>query len=1008
MSEEKIIQNLISQLGQSQDERLPRELQPHFVDVDERTPRDLLLFTKKLAGLVNYYQDGTAGPQGDWQDFFPYDEDSAARLLEDSSGATTPHLALLIAFFELYDRFPREAANRITERHLDFYYRRVLGFEKKAPVPDRAHVLIELKKNAPPVLILPDHRFSGGKDVDGIELVYAPTRATVIGGSRVDSLRSVFVDGTGQGTVRFAPIANSSDGVGGKLEEEEPKWRAFGHRGLPAAEVGFAISSPVLRMAEGSRKVSVSLRIRGLKSTAFAGALEAFVTGEKSWLGPYGLKPSRIKGGLRLDLEVPQGEPAVVDYDPAIHGYAYSAKAPVLQVLLKPDSTIGYRDVKGLILQEAQVIVEVSGVTSLTLESDAGALNPKKSFLPFGPQPAVGSRFMVGCTEALSKKLSEVSLTFHWQGAPADFKKHYSNYGVDDVGNAYFTAAVSFEDAGSWKRQSSGLKLFDPRTAEGESVFPFESGSSSSPKLPIFNHVPALLSAGSVWAARLAFEDLLKRPVLTGYLAAVPKPRSGFITLALEKDFLHETYRRKTIQNALKYGREGSGDPIVLNEPYTPSVQSISLSYKARTDDVKIESASLDDFANPDVQFFHSGCFGQMREHGYQRQQFDFVTDKRVPLFPSYDNEGELLVGVAGLEAGGSVSTLFQVAEGSADPDLPRQPVKWHVLCDNYWKKLGSREVVLDTTNQLLTSGVITFVIPREATTENTILPGGQIWLKAAVRAQVDAVSQLVSVAANAVEVELLDAGIHPEHLIAPLPKGGIVKLKTPIAAVKKATQPYASFGGRPEESDGALNTRASERLRHKNRCITAWDYERVVLEAFPGVHKVKCIPHAKDGSWLAPGNVLVVVVPDLRNKNARDRLRPRVDSDTIARITEHLQSHAGMQVAVRVKNPDYQRIRLDFKVRFHTGYEPNYHKNLLNEELVRFLSPWAYDAGREIAFGGRIYKSVLLDFVDELGYVDYLTDFKMHSLAEDLNEVRAERPDAILVSEPEHSIEVL
>jgi hypothetical protein len=231
---------------------------------------------------------------------------------------------------------------------------------------------------------------------------------------------------------------------------------------------------------------------------------------------------------------------------------------------------------------------------------------------------------------------------------------------------------------------------------------------------------------------------------------------------------------------------------------------------------------------------------------------------------------------------------------------------------------------------------------------------------------------------------------------------------------VKTVTQPYASFGGRPEESDDALNTRASERLRHRNRCITAWDYERALLEAFPGVHKVKCIPHAKDGSWLAPGHILLAVVPDLRNKNARDRLRPRVDSETLSRITEHVQTRVGMQVIVKVKNPVYQKIRLDFKVRFHAGYEPNYHRNLLNEELIRFLSPWAYDAGREIAFGGRIYKSVLLDFVDELGYVDYVTDFKMYSFVEgaentlDLNEVRAQRPDAILVSHPGHSIEVI
>lgn len=316
-----------------------------------------------------------------------------------------------------------------------------------------------------------------------------------------------------------------------------------------------------------------------------------------------------------------------------------------------------------------------------------------------------------------------------------------------------------------------------------------------------------------------------------------------------------------------------------------------------------------------------------------------------------------------------------------------------------------------DTTRQLLTSGVVGLVIPREATRENTFLPPGPIWLRAAVARDVVAVSQLIAVAANAVEVQLQDRGNDPAHLTAPLPAGRIAKLKTPVAAVKSVQQPYASFGGSPAETDAALHARAAERLRHRSRCLTAWDYERIVLASFPGVHKVKCIPHAKDGAWLAPGHVLVVVVPDLRNKNAVDLLQPRVDADTINQITEHLQRRAGMMVRLQVKNPRYQSIRLDFKVRFLPGYEFNSYRRQVEEELIRFLSPWAFDATRPISFGGKIYKSVLLDFVEELEPVDFVTDFRMYSSTSeagplrDIGEVQAETPDAILVSAPAHTI---
>src|SRR5262249_3003790 len=137
-----------------------------------------------------------------------------------------------------------------------------------------------------------------------------------------------------------------------------------------------------------------------------------------------------------------------------------------------------------------------------------------------------------------------------------------------------------------------------------------------------------------------------------------------------------------------------------------------------------------------------------------------------------------------------------------------------------------------------------------------------------------EGMSRLIDVVANGVEVAFVDGGNDPVHLTAPLPAKAISRLTTPVASVKSVSQPYASFSGSPAESDDALRMRTPERLRHKDRCITPWDYERVVLGAFPGINRVKCIPHAKRGNFRAPGNVLLVVIPDLRNTNARDPLR--------------------------------------------------------------------------------------------------------------------------------------
>ena len=49
---------------------------------------------------------------------------------------------------------------------------------------------------------------------------------------------------------------------------------------------------------------------------------------------------------------------------------------------------------------------------------------------------------------------------------------------------------------------------------------------------------------------------------------------------------------------------------------------------------------------------------------------------------------------------------------------------------------------------------------------------------------------------------------------------------------------------------------RAAERLRHKDRASTLWDYERLVLEAAPELFRVKCrsCPQYRYSSWEGPG----------------------------------------------------------------------------------------------------------------------------------------------------------
>jgi uncharacterized phage protein gp47/JayE len=1014
MAEKDIIQNMIARHGQSQAERTPAELDAHFVDIDERTTADFMKFVRGFAPYVNFYpSDG--GMPTDWTPFFNNDDATIDTLIAETDGQAAPHLALLLAFLELYKR-PQRIINEITARHLDFYYRDILQQVESGAIPDKAHLILELKKGASATLIGAGQSFTAGKDATGVELIYAPVRDTVINSSKVDSLRSIYLDRTGHGAIRYAPVANSADGVGGEFTTDEPRWNAFGTSLLQPGELGFALASTVLRMQEGHRTVTMKLTLGNVDPTKLSTAqlthaFDVFITGEKNWLGPIATTASLAGSVLQLQFTLDVKDAAVTDYDPAIHGYAYASGSPVAQVHLRSDSTsVGYLDFQNVVVQYAEISVDVSNVSSLTVENDAGTIDPKKAFMPFGPQPTAGSRFLVGYSEALTKQLSRVAVTVQWKDIPTggNFATHYANYGVA-VNNTSFTAGATFSD-GTGHEYSETKNLFNASDAHVAQELSFVPGR---PSYPVITTPSILINALSAVGGRSSFianQYVLQSPVYAASRTSLPPEREGFISFALNRDFLHATYRMQTVANIVK-ATNTQTDVVLLNEPYTPTVQSISLAYTAHSSKVNIASGTIESFAGGDVAFYHVTPTGPRREHSYLRSTLAFLSQKNVTLLPAYAHDGELEIGLTGLNPGDSVSLLFQVAEGSADPELASPVIDWYVLSSNYWKKLDPGELALDTTNNLLTSGIVSIVISNDATTDNTVLPSGSVWIKAGVAGATTAVSQMIDVEANAIEVSFVDNGNDPTHLSSALAAGSIAKLKTAVAAVKTVTQPYASFGGSPTETTEAFYTRVSERLRHKDRSITIWDYERMILQEFPRVHRVKCIQHAKDGAWMAPGNVLIVVIPDLRNKNALDPLQPRVDADTIDRITSFVQEHAGMGVAVKVKNPRYQRIRLDFKVKFYAGYEFNYYRAQLEEELIRVLSPWAFESEREINFGGAIYRSVLLDIVEDLPYVDYVTDFRMYSTSGavadriDRSEVRADTPDTVIVSDTGHTI---
>ena len=60
------------------------------------------------------------------------------------------------------------------------------------------------------------------------------------------------------------------------------------------------------------------------------------------------------------------------------------------------------------------------------------------------------------------------------------------------------------------------------------------------------------------------------------------------------------------------------------------------------------------------------------------------------------------------------------------------------------------------------------------------------------------------------------------------------------------------------------------------------------------------------------------------------------------------------------------------------TGVDETFHVNRLKREITEFLSPWAFRGDARPTFNGTVYKSVLVNFVEERPYVDYVSDVRL------------------------------
>lgn len=853
--------------------------------------------------------------------------------------ARPPHMALFLAFLDLLES-PRGRMNAFALNHLRYYYETVLGQTPRGPRPDRAFVVV---RPFAPVFLPRGTQLAAGKDAAGRDRTYQLLADVQVDLAAVARLLTVATRPNLNNKSGQELVATDSAAGGGTSPVPVP------------AEIGFALSSPVFALAGGNRHIHVTMQLGGVPATAY---FDVRLTGPDGWVQ---IDEQAVLSGstLTLDVTLEAGEPAVVGYRSALHGPLFAdGIPPVLRFVLdQAGSPASATALAAVTVSSVQVTVSVDRTPAIQLAGPAGPLALGKPFAPLGYAPPAGAALLVACPEALEKRLTRLTLHLTWQNLPApplypyDIGSYYLGYEMGLPGyvrssgpqppaitRASFGVALGYRQGGAWTPltdEAQPLPLFDSLS---ETTFCLDASQGDALPVP----------AGAA-ATPFKWQPLPPDGVLQIQLVA---PSYGF-GAALYPIATAElaSWNVDYVLDTIKPPHNPTPKPplAALNPPLTPLASDLTLGYDAE--------ALLGGQGTDDITLYRSSPW--LAEPVAMPHASRRITPEPVPLFSDSIGGCILFAGITAATPGRSVACLVVLGQHGqlAAASAGSAALSWSYLGGaGVWTPLR----VEDGTDQLCRSGIVGFEVPADAVDWKG-MGTGLLWIKAAVT-DITGYLVLPSVAgvfAQATECARV-AAVPGDSYDVPLPAGTIVGLKTANPKIAGVSQPLPTSGGRRAEDQDAMYRRVSERTRHKNRAVTAWDFERLALERYPGLFAVRClsgIERQPDGQFqrVDRGVVTLLVSPRIYDPGtlSADRYPPLVDDATLGQIQQDLASRASASAEIQVWNPVYVPVTVAAQLTARAGRDPSMVGPRLDAELRAFLSPWIFQPDSAASVGG-------------------------------------------------------
>ncbi len=492
------------------------------------------------------------------------DAQNALDILLNAPGHA-PHYALYLAFLQLAE-YARSAGNRLTQRHLDFYYRVILGLKESPPQPGHVHLTAELAKQADSFDFAAGTLFKAGKDSAGKDAFFANAADFVANRASIAALKTVYRHGAepitsgdlDNGRIFASPVANSDDGQGAALTSVDKSWHPFfnniyvdGNLSRDRHAYGeYRFRRRLALSLCGGRHAEDHAPARCRRHTSIIGA-EGFhlcrtvLVHDGEGLAAEGpgfvrareqRSPARCPaGGCRRSRHALRAEGSRIQFRHRPSHPAGDARAG-RQGALRP-----IPDLQDVEIATANLTVDVKGMKTLPVATDFGPVDLSKPFQPFGSSPAANSALVVGSTEIFQKTLTSAEVDINWQAVPVVF-----------TGTSMPTVSVDFLKGGVWK----------PSTNTAVSIAP---ASGNAIAVPLTQHLG---------------DPVVVAPDFTPDAPYTTQARHGFLRLVLSGGIGQAAYQAALIAYLLKIPGVTTPGPTM---PPGPMAAALTMSYVAST-----------------------------------------------------------------------------------------------------------------------------------------------------------------------------------------------------------------------------------------------------------------------------------------------------------------------------------------------------------------------------------------------------------------------------------------